>query len=153
MSEATVRAALKNAIDTVSNVGKTYDYERWAAEWGDFLALFKTTISGTAQIRGWEVAYRGNDAQRDPQFARQIIHAHAFQVRGYMRVDDSAASEKTFAALAESVQAAIDASVTIHSSTYLDATPATLQAFEPRSFGGVLCHYAQINITVTEQVT
>lgn len=153
MSETAIRAALYSAVSDVSNIGTVYDYERWAAEWGTFLTLFKTTITGVPQIRGWEVAYRGFLPARDPQFARQVIHNHSFVVQGYMALSDADESEKTFATLALAVVAAIDADSTLHSGVYKLTGPASMDIFEPRSFGSVLCHYARITITVSEQVS
>jgi hypothetical protein len=153
MSESAIRAAVYAAVNGVTNKGVCYDYERWANTWPAFLALFKTTISGTAQIRGWEVGYRGHASRRDPQFARQVIHDHRFIVQGYMGLDDSAATEKTFATLAEAVVAAIDASSTLHSGAYTLTGPASIDAHEPRMFSDTLCHYALISLTVSEQVS
>lgn len=153
MSQATIRTAIYNAVNGVSNKGVCYDYERWRADWAGFLSLFKTTVSGTPQIRGWEVAYRGYEPTRHPQFSRITLQAHRFVVQGYMGVDDSEATEKTFATLAETVCETLDADSTLHSSTYWRVSSADLQAFEPRMFGSVLCHFAQIAITVTEEVS
>ena len=152
MSEATIRAAVYAAVNDVTGKGVVYDYERWAATWPAFLALFKVTEAGDGQIRGWEVAYRGFNAVRDPQFGRLTLREHNFWVQGYLRIDDSAGSEKTAAALAEDMCDAIDANTTIHSSPYRDASPASLEVFGPRDFGGVLCHYARIVVTVTEDL-
>jgi hypothetical protein len=153
MSEAVIRAAIKTAVEGVSNVGKVHDYERWASEWPAFLELFKTTIAGAPQIRGWEIGYRGFTAIRDPQFARAVLRQHLFEIHGYLGLDDSAATEKTFAALAEDVADALDASATLHGSAYRDCTPAAIERAETRAFGGVLCHFAQLTIAVTEETS
>jgi len=153
MSESAIRTLVYTAVNGVSNVGKVYDYERWAAEWADVLALFSTRISGVNQIRGFNVAYRGFTASRDPQFARFVQHTHRFQVQGYMGISDDNSTEKTFSTLAEAVAAAIDADSTLHGSNYITTTPASLDTLEPRWFGSTLCHYAEINVQVTEQVS
>jgi hypothetical protein len=153
MSESAIRAALYAAVNTVTNIGKVYDYERWAAEWPKFLDLFKTEINGVEQIRGWDVAYRGFVATRDPQFARFNIQNHAFWVQGYVRLNDSLASEKEVSALAAAVCDAIDTDATLHATVYQNTGPASLEEFTPRTFGSVLCHYVKIVVIVPEQVS
>jgi hypothetical protein len=140
-------------VNGVTNVGKVYDYERWANEWDDFLTFFKTTISTVDQVRGWEVVYRGFAHQPPMDFSGKHIRAHRFAVMGYMGLDDSEATEKTFAALAEAVADAIDADATIQASTYYYVEDVSIDEFEPRMFGGVLCHYALINVIVEEVTT
>ena len=152
MSEATIRAAIYNAINSVSQVGKVYDYERHANEWDKFLGLFKKKIGGTTQIRGWMVGYRGILEAEGGRFTApggRISRKHRFQILGVMGIDDSAESEKTFAALAEDVCDALDSDTTIHS--YLGSSPATL-GFDPKPFAGILVHAAAIVIDVTEAV-
>lgn len=147
MSEAIGRAAIYNAVSGVSNIGKVYDYERFVNDWSRFLDLFKTTIGSTPQIRGWMVGYAGAETVREFQCK---IRRHRFVVRGFLRLDDSAASEKTAATLAESVTNALDADSTVHAHSF--TTEAQLEIFESRDFGGVLCHYAEITQEYVEQV-
>jgi len=40
--------------------------------------------------------------------------------------------------------------VEFDSSTQVSNLPASLDVFEPRLFGDVLCHYAEISLGVTE---
>ena len=150
MSISAIRATIYSAVNGVTDVGKVYDYERWANEWDDFLTLFKTTIGSTVQVRGWEVSYRGFANQPPMDFSGQHIRAHRFAVMGYMGLDDSKATEKTFANLAEDVADAIDADATLHGASYYYVIDVGIDEHEPRMFGGVLCHYALINVIVEE---
>jgi hypothetical protein len=152
MSEATIRAAIYNALSGVSNVGKVYDYERWAADWGAFLDFFKTTINNKVQIRGWEVGYRG--FVPDVTFeilAGSFIRNHQFVVAGYLGLDDSAGTEKTMSALAETVADTLEADSTLNGLSNGNVEAVLL--FEPRIYGGVLCHYAEITLTIGEEIT
>ena len=155
MSESTIRTAIYNAVNGVGNVGKVYDYERYSNDWAEFLTLFKTTISGTVQIRGWMIGYRGIQESVPQTFipgkgGNQRIHR--FQVLGVMGIDDDAASEKTFATLAESVCNALDSAAALHvKGTYPRATPVTM-GFDPLPFAGVLVHAAAIVIEVAEVI-
>jgi hypothetical protein len=150
VTQATARTAVYNAVNGVTGAGMVYDYERWAAEWPAFLALFKTTVSGVTQIRGWEVCYRGFSAETPRTFGEVRQRRHRFRVQGYMGLEDSAKSEKTFAALTESVANAIDGDATLQGNTFLETADAEIATLEPRLFGGTLCHYAEINVTVSE---
>lgn len=151
MTQAAARTAVYNAVNGVSDKGVAYDYERWAAEWGKFLGLFKTTVGGTDQIRGWEVCYRGFSVETPPRtFGKARQRTHRFQVKGYMSIDDSAETEKTFTALAEAVANAIDGDSVLHGDSFLETGDAQIATAEPRFFNDVLCHYAEINVTVSE---
>jgi hypothetical protein len=152
MSESSIRTAVYNAVNGVINAGKVYDYERHATEWSDFLDLFKTRISGTEQVRGWMIGYRGIPEEEGNRFnlgGKRTSRTHRWQILGIMGVDDSAASEKTFAALAEDVCNALDSDATIHA--YAGVTPA-IMIFDPSPFAGVLVHAASITFDVTEFV-
>ena len=152
MSIATIRTAVYNAVNGVSNVGQVYDYERWSNDWTDFINLFKSTISSVDQIRGWEIGYRGFAHQQPMDFSGTHIRAHRFDVIGYMGVDDSESTEKTFANLAEDVADAIDADSTLHSG-YYNVDDVSINEYEARLFGSALCHYALITVTVEEVTT
>ena len=151
MSESTIRTAIYDTVRVVSSVGKVYDYERWTVDWSDFLDLFKST---TGIILGWEVSYHGWEPPEPGAFGDlpEGFRSHLFMVQGYMGLDDSEESEKTFAALVETIANALDDDTTLHGSTYYHCSMAAAP-IEHRVFGGVLCHYAAIGITVTEYVT
>ncbi len=151
MSESAIRTAIYNAVDGVSDSGLVHDYERWAGDWTAFLALFKTTISSTDQIRGWEVGYRGW-APGDPrEFSAIHLRTHRFLVAGYLGLDDSAETEKTMSILAELVADTLKDDATLKGLAFFAIEPILL--FEPRMFGGTLCHYAELTIEIAEVVT
>lgn len=155
MSQATIRSELDTILSAVSNIGVVHDYERFATEWSTLLDLFKTTVGGVDQIRGWTIGYNGKSAPGgDPQeFGNRWIESHRFIVRGFIGLDDSAETEKTAAALANSVTAAINGDADLYNpDTYYDTPPTEIRAFELRKFGSVLCHYTEILVTVKEFV-
>lgn len=152
MSEAAIRTAIYNAINGVSNVGQVYDYERYSNDYTATLSLYKTTLGGTDQIRGWMVGYRGITEAQGGRFTApggRITRTHRFQVLGVMGLQDSEATEKTFAAVAEDVCDALDSDTTIHG--YLGSSPAVM-SYEPASFAGILVYAAAIVIDVTEAI-
>lgn len=156
MSVSAIRAHIKSALDGVTDVGITHDYERWSAEYADTLTFFETTIGGTKQLRGWEIVYGGFDAVPPEQpisMGRTKHHrAHRWQVRGYLGVDDSAATQKTGDTLAESVCNAFDSDSSLHGS-YYRTTEAQIDLAESRVHADILFHYYQISLMVVESVT
>jgi len=151
MSESAIRAAIYTAVSGVSNVGKVYDYERWSADWGAFLDFYKTTISSKPQIRGWEVSYRGFENDDTREFAGIHVRRHRWAVNGYLGLDDSAATEKIMATLAETVSNTIEDDTSLHALSFYDVE--TILLYETRMFGTVLCHYAEISFDVAEVIT
>ena len=155
MAETTVRAAIKTIVDGVGNEGLVYDYERWQSTWQAYLTLFKTTIDSTDQIRAWTISCASFTQERI-EFRTEgkagILRTYQYIIRGYLGLDDSAATEKTAIALAEDVVEALDDADTIRPPTagFYDAQPAQLRTFELRMFGDVLCHYIEIGIIIQE---
>lgn len=144
MSESTVRTGVYTILNAVADVGKVYDYERWAKDWGTFINLFKTTIGGKAQIRGWEIGRTSA-----PEDATSV-KAHKYSIKGYMGIDDSAASEKTFNAVIEAIVAAFRANKML-SGAALGHDFIQVDLIEPRMFANVLCHYAELSLVVYDQ--
>jgi hypothetical protein len=148
--EATIRAAIKTAVQTVANVGLVYDYQRLTTEWDAFLDLFKTSIGDSDVIRGWCITCEGMVPQERETYGgntSNYARNYPYKIRGYFGVDDSAESEKTAFIIAELV---VDALTDHISSAALDNIPA-LSTFEPRVFGGTLCHFAEISMTVLDE--
>ena len=153
MSEAAIRTQIYAILGAVTDVGKVYDYERWAADWATFINLFKTTIAGVDQIRGWEIGRRSVKEQRITLGISSSGNekSHGFLIRGYMRVNDSEASEKIFNALVEAIADAFRANRKLNATAERhDFIQAEIIEF--RLFGGVLCHYAELSLTVYERI-
>jgi hypothetical protein len=153
MSESAIRTQVAAIVNGVTNIGKVYDYERWAADWSTFISLFKTTISGTAQIRGWEIGRRGFS---EKQVAigtpyGQNEKRHIFFIRGYLGLDDSAATEKIFNGLIEAISDAFRNNWTLND-TALNHEWIQADIIEMRMFGSVLCHYCELSLAVCEEI-
>lgn len=152
MSEAGIRAAIDTIVSAVTSVGQVHDYLRWTASIEDFESVFKTTIGSTDQVCAWMIRYDGFTAERDQFRAggkEGINRVHQFAIVGIMGVDDSAGTEKTFAALVEAIANALDDAETIRAGTYFEADPAQARV-EYRTVAGVLCHYAEVTQKVWE---
>ena len=154
MTITTVTTAIKTQLETVSNIGKVYDYQRYANQWDDYLGFFKTTISGSPVIRGWTISVESvqiDDAPYDDDpTAPMNLWRYQYTLRGYLGVDDSAASEKTARGLAVDVVNAIRAKREGLAATVLQVSTPQIVAIAYQMFGGVLCHYIEINFEVWE---
>lgn len=146
MSQETTRTAIYNTLKTISGAGKVYDYRRLSTEWDKFLSLFKNG----SEIRGHMIGYNGAASERvsiGPKLTNRRERVHTFTVYGILGLQDSAETEKTAAALAETVCNSLDGLNTQHLKR-----PCQLDIFEERNFGGVLCHYWEISIEWGEMV-
>jgi hypothetical protein len=153
MSETAIRTQIYTILSAVTNVGKVYDYERWAANWNTFIDLFKTTISGVDQIRGWEISRRSVGEKQVVITIGSQAHEddHTYIIRGYMGVSDSAATEKAFNALIESVRTAFRTNKNLNGTCERHGR-VQVAVIEARTFGSVLCHYAELSLTVYERI-
>lgn len=146
MSESTIRTGVYNVLSGVPDIGMVHDYERWNVDPGKFIDLFKTTISGQGQIRGWEIGRSGpiNDDGSSPR-------AHTYKIRGYMSINDAAVTEKTFNALIEAIADAFRGDKTL-GGVALGHDFIQVDMIEIRMFGSVLCHYAELSLVVYEHI-
>jgi hypothetical protein len=146
MSESAIRTQIYTILNAVTNVGKVYDYERWTADWTTFINLFKTTISGIDQIRGWEIGRRSAKEERQTLGAND--RDHTFIIRGYLGLNDAAATEKTMNNLVEAIAAAFRANLTLNGAAVQGHDYLQIDLIEARTFGSVLCHYAELRLNV-----
>lgn len=153
MSQESIRAAIFNVLDSISDIGKVHEYERHSTDWSGFLELFRVTIDDVDQVRGWMIGYRGISESKAQTFIPGKSgneRTHRFMILGVMSIDDSKESEKTFAKLAEKVCDTLDEASSLHVvGGFPNAQPTTL-GFDPSPFAGVLVHAAAIVIDVVE---
>jgi hypothetical protein len=148
MSEQTIRQQIFTTLQTVPNIGKVYDYERWSVDWNKFISLFKDNASG--RILGWEIGRSAGQGQ----FLNQIEEerTHHYSIRGYMGVQDADATEKLFNALIESISTTFRGSLDLNGAC-MQASALSAAVIDTRSFGSVLCHYCELQLTATEILT
>ncbi len=153
MSYATILARIKVTLDTVANKGQTHDYVRWVIDESAFLDVAKTTISTVDQIRMWMIDY-GGFAATSEWISRSLEErrVHVFVIHGYLGLDDSAATAKTFAALAEAVCNALDADATLNSDALSSSRVPCQLDVDHVMFYSKLCHHAAIALGVAEIV-
>jgi hypothetical protein len=148
MSEVTVRAAIKTAIESVSNIGLVYDRPRFIDDWADFISIFTTTISSSTVIRGWTIRISNinqtgfiTTGSRETSLKREYVYV----INGYLVFADSESSEITVTALTIAVLDALDAA-TLTTSLIAEPAQVTLGT-EP--FGSALVHI----VTITQRVS
>jgi hypothetical protein len=144
----TIRDQIKTSLDSVADIGNVYDYQRLRTEMKGYLDLFQTEISSQKQIRGWIVTVEDWGTRSGSIGNGCIYRAYHFVVRGYQSIIDSIATEKTFLSLIELVDKQLVTDLRLLSSDYVLREYPVLRVFEPRLFGGVLCHYAEIDMIV-----
>jgi len=149
---AVIASALKVRVEAVANVGLVHSFVRWSAHWNDLLAQYKSTISGTPQIRGWYITREEVTSAGNAPFG-SVHRRHLFVVRGLMGVDDSANTETTFQELLDLVMDAIDVPKDAGAASVIDYSIGDSEArvIEHRDYGGVLCHYCEIMTPVTRE--
>ncbi len=145
MSETVIRQQIYTILSGVPNVGKVYDYERWTADWNQFLTLFKDAVSG--RILGWEISRVAVESQFLSRVEEEATHR--FVIKGYLAVKDADATDKMFNGLIEAIRSTFRGNVTLNGVAEL-AGPMAAPIIDVRTFGSVLCHYGELHLAVSE---
>lgn len=150
-------ADIRSQLAGVSGAGRIHDYGRWSADQKKFIELFSYTPEGDGktQIRGWEFTrVKRTEHNRGASF----IH-HLFKLSGYMGLRDADATDIEFQILVDAVCDRFAAAEAPRDRGYYymngddpEQAAAQAEAIDARSFGGVLCHHADILLSVTERV-
>lgn len=148
---AAIVADIKTILTAVPGVGVVHEYERQAVDWGKFIELFRYPVTG--KILGWEITRR---ATTEHQAGVWLRH-HQFVLKGYLGLQDAAASSLAFQSLCEEVCAAFrtapaGAGWEYRNGDEPDRAPAQIESINDRMFGSVLCHAAEIALSVTERI-
>lgn len=142
---AQVREAIRAKLAGVAGIGVVNDYERYAVSISEFKAFFVAA----GQVKGWLIR-RAATQETSPALGRYVV-THRWQLRGYMALDDSAGTEKTFDTLVEAVRDAFRADETLGSvvaATVIDGE-AGIQVEDsgPVMLAGVLCHGVRLKLS------
>ena len=144
---------IRDKVTEVDQVGSVHLYERWAPNFEEYLNYFKCKVDVDGKerdvIRGWIVT-RTAMAQEwrgvGPGGAR--TKAHVVVIKGFYSMRDMKRTEAEFQELIEDVIDALSASKTL-AGNWIE--PPQVRAIQIREFGGVLCHYCEIEVVVKEQ--
>jgi hypothetical protein len=103
------------------------------------------------QIRGFEIFRKSCKQNRVVLGTTKVEKLHTFGINGYLALDDSAETEKTFNTLLEAVSAAFQANKKLNSTCeYHNELQANV--IDLRAFGSVLCHACELELEVMERV-
>ena len=158
MSLDIIRAELKTILEGVSGMGKVHDYQRLTHEWKTYQKLFtKDSLVNMWEIERPEVS-RWIAATLGPNGGVERV-IHHFILRGFYRINDEQESEKTFQNIVEGVcqsfRAVPQLALTDPPAEMVyesDKSPLGATVFKDM-LGVVLCHVAEVNISVQEKVT
>lgn len=146
MSDATLRASIKNILTSVPGAGQVHDYERWAADMAQFIAFFRDPVS--KKVFGWEITRAA--VPRIERIGNRFKVTHSYLVKGYYGLKDAEATEKIFNTVVDAMLLQLLGGIPGTEGTPLPR----VDLIQPRMFGGVLCHYAEIRLdNVAEIVT
>jgi len=147
---AEIRAAILTVKQSVPNIGKVHDYERYASKMSDFRKLFYDT--DTKLINGWWFdRLRTDELDGDTGEVRRI---HTWQFYGFRGLQDGIGSAKSFQDLIENSCDAFRTDPTlggvIDDNKNMDQSfgPVGMQvdAIETVMFADVLCHRARLTL-------
>lgn len=153
-SLAIVRDALHAKLSAVPGIGHVHRYERYLREENKFRETFETTLpDGGKQLHGW---WLRRVATRELAIALgRSVDVHTWQIRGYLALNDEAATELQFDVLIEAFRDAVRADPTLGGVCEPDpgeqGGDAAQQLVEvvdvgPVRFCGVLCHSAVLQL-------
>lgn len=147
-----IRNAIVAEMQAIANIGIVHGYERYAAREGDFRTFYLYDLgAGVQQIRGWYVRRRSTVQTREVMGSHEDVHQ--WLIRGFMAIDDAAASEKTFDDLIEVVRERFRVNNNLGgliASIYSpDGKGVELAESQPVLFGGVLCHSARLHLSTS----
>ncbi|MGH7459833.1 MAG: hypothetical protein ACREMA_02245 [Longimicrobiales bacterium] len=134
---------IKTRLESLEGAGVVHNRSRLAIDWGKYLALFKDP---NGRINGWEIS-RSGELRLEPDLA----HVNeTFVLRKIYGVQDGAGSDLVFQ---EHINAAFRLFRDLHALTF-GALPdgLTVTQIDERLFGDVLCHYAESELRVSQDI-
>jgi len=146
---AAVQDAIVANVSGVTDIGQVHDYERYAKGQSDMRGFYEATISGVKQIRGWHLV-KLNDRTLNVSLGADDVRTE-WELRGFMSLDDSTASEKVFLALIEAIRKAMRAdpdlgNVANTHDAESDQAGWQIPEINKVMFAGVLCHHARMRL-------
>lgn len=147
MPLSNIKAEIKVELEKITDIGVVHARERFSKNMQKFLELYQP--AGKNYIRGWSIS-RNKTPEDDKKGAHQYRRFHNIIIRGYFVFNDDDASEDTFDSFVELVCDKFRGNRTLNNKADW-VQPPQVETAEPRMFGNVLCHYAEISIVVEEE--
>lgn len=152
--QSDVRLAIIQVLNTLPEVGMVYDHYKYSSDWTRFLDQFGwINTSGIKQIRGSWISIptvrRGTTTTFD-----QKTDLYNWPLRSIMSFSDRDESEKDFEDLIYLIRSTLVAELNFGESVVIPGfVEVDIDTVDIRTFGSVLCHYAQFNIMMEAQST
>ena len=158
--------AIGAEVAALSEAGRLHLYQRWAADIGRYIDLFRWRApDGKDQIRGWVLTREsvkeelGSFASSSPgAFTPAGVNrrTHTFLLFGVMSLEDDTASEIEFQDLIETICGRFRAGDALRlggNITSLERLPPPqVDRIDFRAFGSTLCHTVEIRIQAIERI-
>jgi len=152
MSEALIRAEIKSVMTGISGTigSKIYDYmrlpnDKGIVSWKSYLDAFKDV----SKILGWQI-YRTSCLEINSTTTINL-RTHTFMIEGFMSLDDSAETEKTFQTYIEKICETFRPLIKLNGKAF-QTNPVQVIIVEVRMFGEVLCHRVAMTYDVQEEI-
>jgi hypothetical protein len=143
---ASLTAALKTQLETITDIGVVHDRPRYASDWSNYLNLFKVIIGGRSVVRGWMI--RRDSAPVGAFALDEIERVHNYNIMGIASLSDSDALSQydDMQALADTIMALLDNQTTLGVAGVVVRAvgPCSLESYDEQMFGSVLCHVLEI---------
>lgn len=149
MSYTSIINYIETVIKTVTGVvdNNVYKYEVLAADEVDYINKFRDATNSV--IHGYVITRNSFSEVREA--GRSNLRTTTWTIRGYHSLSTAGATENTiFQPLVDSIVEAFEADPKLGNEV-LSVESINLITFEPRMYGDVLCHYAEIQLTTLEQ--
>lgn len=155
MSYSDIANDIKSRLEAIPGTGVIHAYERQCTDIKKFIDLFTVaTVDNKREIRGFEITRRAVNEHKAGAFFRH----HMMLARGYRGLVDADQSAIEWQDLLDTICAAFRAVAQVEGHPEYrngdnpNDSPAQITIIEDRMFGSYLCHYAEINISVTERI-
>lgn len=147
-----IRLAIKAELNQVTNMGKVHEFERHTTFWDKYIREH----SKKGHVNDWEITRvaRAQDisALENLSGNEPFFHdLHRIKIRGRMGLKDAKETEKTFQQIVDDIALRIRLNTTLNGSVLLPRQ-AQVPVIGHRTFGGVLCHYAEVDFEAIVRV-
>lgn len=146
MSLEAIRTEIKTIVEGVTGIGIVHEYLRWLIKYDTFLDLFKDS---TDKINGCMIT-RVKTPEEFVAGGRTSERSYLMKIVCIYGLKDGDASELYFQdTIIEGICAALRVYKTVNNKRATLGLPQ-VDIVEPRMFGKILCHYAEITVSVVE---
>lgn len=153
MSEATIRAEIKNILQGVSGIGVIHTRRRYSRS----RSVFRQLMTSGGIVNGCMIFRQASTAER--QELPHIDRHHHFKIIYYYDLDDENASEDTFQALMDAIFEAFKANYKLNGAA-VNSGPIQIEDVdtdylesEKEGIPGTVVHRGDLSIDVEERAT